>query len=126
MTNKSSLISKPLIEINSVLNNRNIADDLIDTALNVFAYKAEDFYEYGRDHYYLGLPEGSLGQYVPKFGEVNKILNQLNPLPTGQAWMVSVAEVKPIDMYFVGEYVLANYPGNDYEYYYVDEDGERY
>lgn len=64
--------------LGSILQNRNVSNDLVTNIINSTGFKARSMYEYGKlkedggDGYYYGLPSGSKGYYTPARDSVVK------------------------------------------------------
>ena len=69
--------------VDATFNNGDITSNLLDNILNSFALKVDQYYEYGRDTFVDGLPEGSMGHVSPNLQDVQKVLEELFPVPEG-------------------------------------------
>lgn len=93
---------------NAIMGGTDIVTDVTNTTINAFGRRGDRFYEYGRDHYYLGLPEGDFGKEVPKYAEVNRILNELYPQPEGYELSLITASIETLQWDFLGEMFIWN------------------
>lgn len=92
--------------IDAVLGNKDIAGAMIDTTLNAFNSDARQYYEFGRDKYINGLPEGSIGYYEPDLQLLTSVLEKEFPQPDGKSIHVVSSQVGIPDQDFLATYIL--------------------
>lgn len=92
--------------IDAVLGNKDIAGAMIDTTLNAFNSDAKQYYEFGRDKYVNGLPEGSIGYYEPDLQLLTSVLEKEFPQPEGKSIQVVSSQVGIPDRDFLAIYIL--------------------
>ncbi|ADU79204.1 hypothetical protein F362_gp53 [Enterobacter phage EcP1] len=91
----------------SVMNSRDIAGTLSYSYLHGMGIKARNAYKYGRDHYVLGLPDGTISYGVPNQDEVIKVLKTLHPDKTISLGIANYGV--PDVSYWVEEYLTNTY-----------------
>lgn len=91
----------------SVLNGNNLATSLNDSYLNGMGIKIQQAYRYGRDHYSLGLPDGSIYYGIPNFEKVISILE--NQYPSQEIEFV-MGDFNVVDLtYWIEQYLTNTY-----------------
>lgn len=91
----------------ATMNSRNISETLNSAYLNGMGIKMKQAYNYGRDHYYFGLPSSTIMYGVPNQEELITILEELHP---GYGISLLMSDFGPPDLaYWIDQYLTETY-----------------
>ncbi len=86
--------------------NKRILTSLVEEAINGIHLNMQRFYEYGRDKYVLGLPEGGIEMHFITTAHVESVIQAME---NNQAVIEKVFPQTSLDRFFIWDYLVSNH-----------------
>ena len=102
--------------LNSIQKNRNIATDLIDTVSNSYGLKVRQAYNYARDHYVYGLPEGTIGHLQIDEVKLREVMDTFVTIPANGSYTILSAQISPLLLNLFGNEAFSFDVDNPYDF----------
>lgn len=94
--------------LDAVLNEKDITASILVDKLTGYTTQVQRYYQYGRDSYFYGLPNGTNVSYAFNEGSINTVLQSIHSTDTVNVVDIIFATIDyPIGLYFAQDY-LAN------------------